>query len=206
MVAVRPYAISPQYLFMINDSINNIHKDRLQINFVSGSSEKDSVYTGGILETVNSLSLPVEKSNYLINYINVLEDPNKNPIDYYISVNDESMVNKTLKHKSKLIIPYLDYKNNVYDIKNRDVMVYLRLVLRKNNKDLSIARNKYYNKYFKNPKVSFFTYEEFENILDELKNKKINKVLIHFYWDEEEKIVINNFVKKYKEKEWTTNK
>ena len=35
LVAIRPYAISPQYLCMINQSINSIMPDRLQINFVS---------------------------------------------------------------------------------------------------------------------------------------------------------------------------
>jgi hypothetical protein len=36
MIALRPYNISPQYLTMINQSINQIMPDRLQINFISG--------------------------------------------------------------------------------------------------------------------------------------------------------------------------
>ena len=36
MVAIRPHALSAQYLTMINQSMNSIQKDRLQINIIAG--------------------------------------------------------------------------------------------------------------------------------------------------------------------------
>jgi hypothetical protein len=201
MVAVRPYAISPQYLFRINDSINNIDKDRLKINIVSGASDNNKLDSGGVLGEVNDDSSPTEKSNYLIKYVDLLENPNKNIPDYYVSVRNKDMVDKTLKHKSKLLISYEDYRDNIYNTENREVMIHIWVVLRESKGELERLRSEY-SKKFPGPVVpNYLTHKEFENILDELKNKKINEFLFYTFWDEKERKKINNFVKKYKEKE-----
>jgi hypothetical protein len=36
MVAIRPYAISPQYLVMMNHSMNDIMSNRVQFNLILG--------------------------------------------------------------------------------------------------------------------------------------------------------------------------
>lgn len=201
MVAVRPYAISPQYLFMINDSINSIDKDRLQINFISGSPANNIVDTGGILGEIKDSSSLIDKSDYLIKYIDMIENPNKKIPDYYISVHNNSMVDKTLSHGSKLLISYEDYKNKIYNIEDRDVMIHMWAVLRETRQELIILKDQHSKKYPQNMKTYYFTYKEFEDILIDLKNKKINQFLFYNFWDEKERKIIHSFVKKYKEKE-----
>jgi hypothetical protein len=201
MVAVRPYSISPQYLFRINDSINNIDKDRLKINIVSGAPDNNKLDSGGVLGEVNDDSSPIEKSNYLIKYVDLLENPNKNIPDYYVSVRNKSMVDETLRHNSKLLISYEDYRDKVYNTENRDVMVHIWVVLRESKGELERLRSEY-SKKFPGPVVPhYFTHKEFEDILTELKNKKIKEFLFYTFWDDKERKKINNFVKKYKEKE-----
>jgi len=204
MVAIRPYAISPQYLCMINNSINNIDKDRVEINLISGWAKEDEKESGGILGEVNDSSSKIDKFNYLIKYIDVLEKYDKKIPDYYISVANELMVNETLKHKSKLLIHYADYKDNSYDIKNREVMIYSWVVLRETEKELDAVRTKNSEEHYKYYRLQYFTYKQFNEMLDELKNKKINKILLYAYWDKEEKKIINNFVKEYKQRELVT--
>ena len=200
MVAVRPYAISPQYLCMLNDSINNIDKDRLEINLISGWAKEDEQYSGGILGKVNDASSKLDKSNYLIEYVDVLETINKNTPNYYISVADQNMVNQTIKHNSKLLINYPDYKNNVYQINNRNVMIYLWVILRETQDELNFVRQQNSDDLYNYYRLQYFTYEEFNNIIDDLKNNGINKILLYAFWNNEERKKLNNFVKQYKEK------
>jgi hypothetical protein len=201
MVAVRPYAISPQYLFRINDSINNIDKNRLKINIVSGAPDNNKFHSGGVLGEVNDDSSPLEKSNYLIKYVDLLENPNKNIPDYYVSVRNKSMVDETMRHNSKLLISYEDYRDKVYNTENRDVMIHIWVILRETKEELRRLRNEYSKKIPGPIAPNYLTHKEFEDILTELKNKKINEFLFYTFWDKKERTIINNFVKKYKEKE-----
>jgi hypothetical protein len=201
MVAIRPYAISPQYLCMINNSINNINKDRLEINFISGWAKEDEKESGGILGYVNDSSSKTDKSNYLIEYIDVLEKYDKKIPDYYVSVADESMVSETLKHDSKLLINYPDYVEKSYDISNRNVMVYLWVALRETEEELDILRKKNSEEHYKYYRLQYFTYQQFNDILIELTDKGIKKILLYAYWDRKEKRRIHKIVKEYKEKE-----
>jgi hypothetical protein len=203
MVAVRPYGISPQYLCMINDSINDIDKDRLEINLIPGWAKEDEKNPGGILGKVNDSSSKIDKFNYLTEYVDVLEEINKDTPNYYISVAHEDMVNKTLKHNSKLLINYPDYKNKTYDIENRNVMIYIWVILRETQEEIDSIRKQNSEDYYKYYRTEYFTYKEFNDILAELENKGIDKILFYTYWDKDERNRINNFVKKYKEK---TNK
>jgi hypothetical protein len=49
LVAIRPYTISPQYLSMINRSMDNIDRDRLQINLISGYIKDHEDCVGGVV-------------------------------------------------------------------------------------------------------------------------------------------------------------
>jgi hypothetical protein len=132
----------------------------------------------------------------------VLEEMKRTP-DYYVSVRNESLVNKTLKHNSKLLVDYPDYKNKIYNINDRDVMIHLWPILRETKEELDIIKEKLskQDEYFW---VQYLTYKELNDILNELKNKKIDKVLLYTHWSKQESEIINKFVKQYKEKELVT--
>jgi alkanesulfonate monooxygenase len=69
LVAIRPYTISPQYICMINNSINKIMPGRLQINLISGYIKDHEANFGGIIGDTNDSSSNIDKSKYIINYL-----------------------------------------------------------------------------------------------------------------------------------------
>ena len=56
LVAIRPYTISPQYLYTIYDSINEIMEDRVQVNFIAGYIKDNEADVGGIVTEINDKS------------------------------------------------------------------------------------------------------------------------------------------------------
>jgi len=194
MVAIRPHAISPQYLCMINNSIDSIEANRLQINFVTGWLQDNEKEFGGILGEVNDLSPNVDRSNYLINYIDELEKLKTKTPDYYISTTNKFVFDAGSKHNSKMIIPYSQYLDKRYDLNNKKIMISITPTLIEEKQETDyVSKNKQSDE-------KMFTFEEFNMFIDELKSKGIDEVMIT-QWEEKEKKAIHNFVKQYKEKE-----
>jgi len=195
MVAIRPYTISPQYLCKINQSIQEISRDRLQINFISGhikDSEKDF---GGIVGNVNDISSSVSRSNYLIEYLDVLEKTNTEIPDYYVSVSNNFTFEAAVKHKSKMIIAYSQYKNKIYDLSNKKVMIAVTPILRKTQKEIdSLSENTVRHRI----DMESFTYNEFFDFINKLKSENIKEIILSA-WNLEETQNIIDFVKEYKE-------
>ena len=74
LVAIRPYTISPQYLSMINRSMDRIDKGRLQINLISGYIKDHEDGVGGVVGDVNDKSTSLDRSNYMIEFLKVLNE------------------------------------------------------------------------------------------------------------------------------------
>jgi hypothetical protein len=195
MVAIRPYTISPQYLCMINNSMNTISKNRIQVNLISGILQEYEKDFGGVLGETNDLSSAIEKSEYLTEYIETIEKIKRKIPDYYVTITNEFVFSKAYNLGSKMIIPYEDYKNNLYDLDNKKVMIAIAPIVRETKEELD---NKNFVSTLKN--IGFFTYEEFNIFLEELKNKGIDEVMICL-WDKKEKKIVNKIIKDYKEKE-----
>lgn len=126
MVAVRPYTISPQLLSQIGRTFDQLYgKGVLQINLISGWIKENEKDAGGIIGPVNDYSTRAERSKYLIDYLDVLENLENKTLDYYVSVTNEFTFDAAVKHNSKIIIDYNHFKQNRYDIKDKHVMVML---------------------------------------------------------------------------------
>ena len=126
MVAVRPYTISPQLLSQIGMTFDQLYgKGVLQINLISGWIKENEKDVGGIIGSVNDFSTSIERSKYLIDYLEVLEKLDNKTLDYYVSVTNEFTFDAAAKYDSKMIIDYNHFKQNKYDIKNKKIMVML---------------------------------------------------------------------------------
>jgi hypothetical protein len=215
MVAVRPHVISPQYLAMIFRGFNKIKTNSLQLNIISGHVKEEEKGWGGILGDINDFSSQVDRSNYLIKHINVLDDLNKKEkqvsgsdlIDFYVSTTNNFVFNAAQRNKNKMIIAYSDYKNDSTFIINPDdkVMLSMGPVIRDTQEELD-AIDKKDRKINTNDTV-FFTKEQLTNILNDIQNKhKGIEEILFFAWPQEEKERIFNFVNEYKNKEKEINK
>lgn len=169
LVAIRPYTISPQYLYTISQSISEIAPNRLQINVVPGYIKDHEKNIGGILGEVNDLSESLERSKYTIEFIKKLDEINngimatqtaegkqlENTLDVYISTTNSYVFDTVKKYKNKIILPYHIYKRGFWsdvlkdpsmminlDIKDTEVMLAMTPIIRKTKEELeSLAKH-----------------------------------------------------------------
>lgn len=223
LVAIRPYSISPQYLCMINQSMNSIMKDRLQINLISAYIKDHEKDFGGILGEVNDSSDRIARSNYMIEYIDVLNTmpgnlKYKDKLDFYVSTTNEHVFSTIKKYDNKIILPYRDYKNgywtvineagsqlpgNSFNLKDTKVMVAITPVIRKTQAELDSL-----TEYAKRPvwrageksatvtDIEYFTYEQFDAFVKKLESEGIHHLLMNG-WPVEERDIIIDFIKTY---------
>lgn len=124
MVAVRPYTISPQLLSQIGMTFDDMYgKGILQINLISGWIKENEKNAGGIIGPVNDNSTREEKSKYLVEYIDVLENLERKTLDYYVSVTNPHTFAAASKYNSKMIIDYIHFEQDKYDVVGKRVMV-----------------------------------------------------------------------------------
>jgi hypothetical protein len=196
MVAIRPHVLSPEYLVRIHKSIKEISKeDRLQINLIAGdighnSKEKEIEWTLG---PITNKSTTKERSNYLIEYIDLLNKlpQNKKP-DYYISISNEFLLEASLKHNAKMLIPWGQEIYNKIDLPYDKVMISLAPVIRKTQEELENL-TEYNLEEIKNVR---FTYETLTNLVNKFKDQGIKEIIFGARNNEDVKRSIE-FVKEY---------
>lgn len=212
MIAIRPYAISPQYLTMINQSISSIMPNRLQINLISGHIKEEEKNFGGILGNVTDSSSNIDRSNYLISYIEELDkmkqkNKNKYHPDFFVTTTNEYVFDAASKLNNKMIIPYREYKRGFWSIytnreksdhfvpgkkinlKNEKVMISVSPVIRKTQKEIDSLDKKMWT-----IDTEYFTYESFNNFVKKLELEGINHLMVHA-WPIEERYEIINYIK-----------
>jgi hypothetical protein len=223
LIAIRPYTISPQYLYAINQSINEIQKDRLQINIISGYIKDHESNVGGIVGDVNDSSSSVERSNYTIKFIESLHEISKNKkaeeqLDVYISTTNNYVFDAVKKHKNKIILPYSIYKRGFwsdwmkdpslkvkFERENTEIMIAMTPVIRKTEKELEALAQHAMRPVWKKGEVStvvedveYFTHETFGEFVQTLEEDGINHLLINAVPRSESNIIVS-FIKEYVE-------
>jgi alkanesulfonate monooxygenase SsuD/methylene tetrahydromethanopterin reductase-like flavin-dependent oxidoreductase (luciferase family) len=168
LVAIRPYTISPQYLSMINRSIDKIDRGRLQINLISGYIKDHEEDVGGIVGDVNDGSSALDRSNYMIEFLKVLNemdqdkespgywrDPNhKNKLDVYVSTTNSYVFEAAKKYGHKIILPYHIYARGGWsdflkdpsisiplELDGVEIMLAITPIIRETEEELSLLTN-----------------------------------------------------------------
>lgn len=228
LVAIRPYTISPQYLCIINQSINSIMKERLQINLISGYPKENEIDFGGILGSINDLSSKIDRSKYLIEYVNILNTMpgnknNRNKLDFYVSATNKYVLEAAQVHNNKIILPYRVYVNqhwfvddnnpdeilsNKINLKDTDAMIAITPVFRKTEEELRLLDGYVIKPAWRKGEkehsvtdVEYFTYEQFNSFIDRLEKEGIKQILMNA-WPPEERDVVIEAIKEYtKQKE-----
>jgi hypothetical protein len=168
LVAIRPYTISPQYLSMINRSMDRIDKGRLQINLISGYIKDHEDGVGGIVGDITDKSSSLDRSNYMIEFLRVLNemdqdkeslwywrDPNhSNKLDIYVSTTNSYVFEAAKKYGYKIILPYHIYARGSWadtlkdssieiplELDEMEVMLAITPIIRKTEEELSLLTN-----------------------------------------------------------------
>jgi len=197
MVAVRPYVISPQYLSMINKSFESISSSRLQLNLISGHIKPNEKNIGGIIGDVNDSSTSIERSDYLIKYLDSLHSMKARFPDFYVSVTNSFTFDAAKRHGDKVIIPYSQYINNTYDLSGMHTMISVTPRLRKTQEDIdALKRNSVQHK----SDMADFSYDAFYDIVKQAEEQGIKEIILSS-WEMVDTEHIIEFVKEYKERE-----
>jgi hypothetical protein len=106
IVAIRPYAISPQYLSMICASINEMSKNKVLINLVSGEINESEKEYGGILDVVNDKSDKHDRHQYLLKYLDELNNLKYNKPDVFVSATKKYTLKEYYDKGFNCMIPF----------------------------------------------------------------------------------------------------
>jgi len=232
LIAIRPYTISPQYLSMINRSMDKVDRQRLQVNLICGYIKDHEDGVGGIVGNVNDKSSNVDRSNYMIEFLKVLNemdqdkespgywrDPNhKNKLDVYVSTTNHYVFETAKKYGHKIILPYHIYARKGWsdflkgpsvsvplDLKGMEVMIAITPIIRKTEEELDLLTNHVVRPVWKKGEVpqpvldaAYFTYEQFDDLVNTLESRGINHMLINAVPSEEVEVIVP-FIKQYVE-------
>lgn len=200
MVAMRPQAMSAQYLCMIGWGMNNIAPNRLEFNLISGHIKEHEKDIGGILGDVTDYSSNIERSNYLISYLQELARMDKEKSyhyipDFFVSTSNQYVFDVCKKHGYKMIIPYREYKQGYWtkydnyggwneeppgpdytqpiDINGQTVMIVVSPVLKQTEEELSkIDKTMLHND------AELFTHDSFRKFVEQLKHEGVKYLMI----------------------------
>lgn len=137
IIAIRPHAISPQYLSMICSSINEINDGVLSINFISGWIYEEEKSFGGILSEINDNSSNIERSNYMLEYTKEFKRISNNK--FYVSTTNKEVFDFCAENDFLMIIPYSWYKINKFDLTDKKYIISICPVIgedKPNNADI----------------------------------------------------------------------
>jgi hypothetical protein len=220
LIAIRPYTISPQYLAMINDSLNKVQKDRVQLNIISGYTKDHEDGVKGIVGSVNDQSDKVEKRKYLVEFLHSLNEMNKNknikaPLDFFVTTTNPRVLDAVNKHNNKIILPYSLYKNNIWfkkfnrplNVNSKEIMIAITPIIRETEEELESLKNYALRPTWQSGEVSrvvndaeYFTNKTFHELIKNLQENGIKYLLINAVPQAENAIIIP-FIKKYVESE-----
>ncbi len=218
LIAIRPYTISPQYLQTIHDSMNEIDPGRLQLNFIAGYIKDHENHINGIVGDINDSSDSIDKSNYMIRFLDTLNNMtiNKKPLDFYVSTTNSYVFDQTRKHNNKIILPYNIYKRGFWSDVNKDpsskipldtkgveIMLTMTPIIRETEEELKSLTNYALRPIWKKGEISkvlddveYFTHDSFHEFVKTLEGNGINHLLINAVPRAESKVIIP-FIKQY---------
>lgn len=221
LIAIRPYTISPQYLYAINQSMNEIQKNRLQINIIAGYIKDHESNVGGIVGDINDSSSSVDRSNYTIKFIESLNEISQNKkieeqLDVYISTTNKYVFDATKKFNNKIILPYSIYKRKFWSDSLKDpslkipferdgveIMLAMTPIIRETKEELESLAKHAMRPIWKKGEVSkvvedveYFTHESFHEFIEMLESDNISHLLINAVPRSESKIIVS-FIKDY---------
>lgn len=199
MFAVRPYAISPHYLTMIDSSFRQYMNDSLQINLISGNPRPEEMEYDGFVGNINEHSSKIDKSKYLIEYLDVINSMKVKVPDFYVSITNEYVLEAANKYNNKTIIQYTDLIAGQFKVNKPRSMISIGPLIRETKEEIYELEEKLRHTF--HPKDIIVTTEQnLADILFDLESQGI-KEFIFFRSDpsdgETERLL--SFVKNFKE-------
>lgn len=184
IIAIRPYVISPQYLSMLCSSIDEISKNRIAINLLTGWIYDNESQFGGVMSEINDKSSNVERSNFMLEYAKEFRRISKT--EFYISTTNDVVFDACDKNDFPMIIPYSWYKIGRFNLTTQKYLISVAPIIRDGYDDLP-----------DNQDADLFTKESFFDFLDTCKKNLVYGVLLQQHGNDTEYDKIKSCIKEY---------
>lgn len=176
MIAVRTYAISPEYLSMICRSINEIAPNKIMLNIVSGDLHEEETSVSDIVDIVDLIDSQDKRIDYtdrwMSKFINMKQD-----IDIVMGGHSEKTISIANKYKAIPLAMVDKYLASGAANSERQ-MVCLGAVITKTEDDAENFRQNNMTIY-ETSKYIYGTKENFKSKIKYLEKKGVTDVLIH---------------------------
>ena len=197
MFAMRPYAVSPDHLYIMTKSFNEIQEDRLMINFVSGEfypEEIDPTDADGIdisIEDKEKRRLYVKK--FVKKYVGLFEDIDVKPI-VLVSGGAPTAVKTARDYADYSLVMYKDFLFKPETFHGIDkVMINFSVLMRPNMQEAEVAVAILSD--IDKMNTVYGTQSDIIDAINILKDYGINDILIDRAHCEEDADYIHDFVK-----------
>lgn len=199
MIAIRPHAISGQYLDMIIRSIGQISPNRIMINFVAGAIHSNELDFGGIIQKPDDKSTPYERKIYLTKYVEMFSSlvrRKEYKPDILISGDSKEVLDAVEKFADYNIIGYSAYNRSPSSFSSltKRRMVAICPVIRDTVEEAEALRPELEKK---SADPVFVDEAKLIEIILDLKFQGVTDILIHKVPDDNEFERIYSFIKKF---------
>ncbi len=200
MIAMRAYAISPEYFSMMCNSFNEIAPNRIMFNIVAGdlhkeeSSVEDHIFINDLIDTTE------KRVEYTYQWIKKLKEINK--INCFPEIVMSGFSDRTLESAEK----FADYNLCMIDTykehterfsKNKNRMVSAQIVIRKTFKEAEDFVNIYVQGQNKKSWTIYGSENEILKEIEHLESIGVTDIMLRTNNQDDQGQLVHDFVKKY---------
>jgi len=117
MIAIRSYAISPEYCYMIFKSFNNIQKDRVELNLVAGDLKEYENSLDDIVYIKDSIDTPQKRIKYsgewLEKFLNIYKRKNETPPKIMLTGDSYEIIEITKKYADSILMMKNNFETHI---------------------------------------------------------------------------------------------
>jgi len=198
MIAMRTYAISPEYCAMMCEGFNEISPDRLILNIAAGDLHSDETSRSDVVAVSNLLETHEDRVKYTTEWLEKFTGLSllKNKPEIVVSGTSAETILNSEKYADAHLCMYSSYKQGLSDlIKTKRVLVSTPVIIR----DTKEEAEEVYNKLPENMgKASclFGTENEIIEHIDFMRSQGISDILLSRVQIDDEHYRIHRMVKK----------
>lgn len=204
MIAMRPYAISPEYFSMMCNAFNELSPNRIMFNIVAGDLHKEeksvehALFIGDLIETSE------KRVKYTAEWIKKLKEINK--IKPFPEIVMSGFSDKTLETAAE----FADYNLCMIDTykehtdrfnKNKNRMVSAQIIIRDTYEEAKEFADKYVPEEHKRRWTIFGTESDIINEFEYLESIGVTDIMLRSHNSDLKVNLTHNFVKKYNSRE-----
>jgi alkanesulfonate monooxygenase SsuD/methylene tetrahydromethanopterin reductase-like flavin-dependent oxidoreductase (luciferase family) len=180
MIAIRPYAVSPEYLAMMISSFEEIHKNRLMINIVCALGQNEENSLENMVTQKEKFDNHIFRQEYTRNYMKKIREilPEDSTVEFIISAAQDYDIETSNMYAHGNVMFYYDFLKNHHKVKNEINMVAIMAIIRDTHEEAEEQYNAMIKKDLQKDTI-YGTEDEIADQINELSNLGATDVLIN---------------------------